>query len=117
MRLLCALPALRLRCTVTPILDAGAAHSVPDTDMTSYKERVERVESEATTLLAKVHKLEEQRQLLEFKNRVLTEMVCETLAKRSTARANPQEASHARLLACCRSLQFHSWTHRSPWPS
>jgi len=55
---------------------ADSAPVVKETNVQAYLDRVEKVEAEASTLLAKTLKLEEQRQLLEFKNRVLTEMVC-----------------------------------------
>ena len=60
------------------LLRRVTADSLPvaqETNVQAYLDRVEKVEAEASSLLAKTLKLEEQRQLLEFKNRVLTEMV------------------------------------------
>lgn len=100
-------------CTPHPLRNAnvasrtGVSAPVPDADASAYRERVERVESEATTLLAKVHKLEEQRQLLEFKNRVLTEMVC--AAETAMKRRPPPPPPPPRRWLC------HSWTHRRRW--
>ena len=64
---------------------AGGAPVVQETNVQAYVDRVERVEAEANALLAKTHKLEEQRQLLEFKNRVLTEMVSMRNARRNAS--------------------------------
>ncbi len=65
------LPLLALRSRFS----ADSLPVAKETNVQAYLDRVEKVEAEASSLLAKTLKLEEQRQLLEFKNRVLTEMV------------------------------------------
>lgn len=86
---------------------ADSAPVVKETNVQAYLDRVEKVEAEASSLLAKTLKLEEQRQLLEFKNRVLTEMVsaCFVFCLLIST------------LHCLCSLRYHNLIHKKLWQS